>query len=156
MNMTPKMEEEVLAVLRQPMDDVVGWVCHALETIFNGVMEVEAQRLTRRRSGKGPALDHRSGFYTRTYPSPFGALELKEPRLRRSPFASALLACFEARQKKVKELVTAMHHEGRFQSCAVHLQRRVLQSTQLRHRKGLANSHAEEDRLIGTLRYSHQ
>ena len=24
MNMTPKMEEEVLAVLRQPMDDVVG------------------------------------------------------------------------------------------------------------------------------------
>ena len=29
MNMTPKMEEEVLAVLRQPMDDVVGWVCHA-------------------------------------------------------------------------------------------------------------------------------
>lgn len=112
MNMTPKMEEEVLAVLRQPMDDVVGWVCHALETIFNGVMEVEAQRLTRRRSGKGPALDHRSGFYTRTYPSPFGPLELKEPRLRRSPFASALLACFEARQKKVKELVTAMHHEG--------------------------------------------
>ena len=67
MNMTPKMEEEVLAVLRQPMDDVVGWVCHALETIFNGVMEVEAQRLTRRRSGKGPALDHRSWFYTRCH-----------------------------------------------------------------------------------------
>jgi transposase-like protein len=104
-----RVDEEKL--LRGHVDEVVR---SSVEETLNELLDAEADRICRaQRYERSPErTDSRAGHYERKLETKAGQVLLRVPKLRRLPFATAIIERYKRRESSVEEALVEMYLAG--------------------------------------------
>ena len=89
-------------------------VRQSVEETLNGLLEAEADALcnARRYERNAERASTRAGHYQRAFQTTAPQVQLRAPKLRHSPFETAIIERYRRRESSVEEALVEMYLEG--------------------------------------------